>query len=102
MTRDRVIVVAPEHLRMAPASCRNVQLHAIVEEAVVLLPMALVLTKQCGRNAVVLGRKHTGEAQGGPGLLRGVVLCKTFANEIEQGVGRHVFEYLVFLDDCSV
>jgi hypothetical protein len=92
MTRDRVIVVAPEHLHTAPASCQNVQLHAIVDETVVLLPIALVLTKQCGRNAVVLGRKPTGEAQGSPGLLCGVVLCKTFANEIEQGVRRHVFE----------
>ncbi len=42
MTRDGVILMALEHLHTASASCRNVQLHAIVEEAVVLLPMALV------------------------------------------------------------
>ncbi len=54
-------MVAPEHLLTASASCWNVQLHAIVEETVMLLPRALVLVKQHCRNAVVLSRKHTGE-----------------------------------------
>jgi hypothetical protein len=42
MPNNRVIVVAPEYLRMAPASCQNVQLHSIIEEAVVLLPVILI------------------------------------------------------------
>ncbi len=43
MPCDGVIVVAPEHLRTASASSWDVQLHSVVEETVILLPMALVL-----------------------------------------------------------
>jgi hypothetical protein len=102
MTHNRVVMVAPEHLRTALFSCQNVQLHAIIEKTVYRLPMAPVVAKQCSRNAVVLSREPTGEAQGCRGLLRGVVICKTLTNEVEQGVGKHVFEYLIFLDGCRV
>ncbi len=82
MPCDRVFVVAPEHIRMTPASCQDVELHSVVEETVVLLSVILILTKQCGRDAMFLSRKFTRQAQGGPGLLRSVILCETLANEV--------------------
>ncbi len=48
MPSDSIIMTAPEHLCTAFASYRNVQLHVVVEETVMLLPIALLLAKQHG------------------------------------------------------
>ncbi len=42
-TRNRVIVVALEHLHTAFASCWDIQLHVIVEATIVLLQMDIML-----------------------------------------------------------
>ncbi len=62
MPSDRVIVVAAEHLRSGPSGCRAVQLHPVIKEAVVLLPVTLVLTQHHGRNTMILGLMAAGEA----------------------------------------
>jgi hypothetical protein len=95
-------MVTAEHLRSGPSSSRDVQLHSVVEEVIVLLPVTLVLTQQHGRNTMVLSLIAAREAQGSAGLLCGVILCDTLLNEVVQGIGRHVLKDLIFLDSCSV
>jgi hypothetical protein len=77
MPSDRVIVVAAEHLHSGPSGCRDVQLHPVIKEAVMLLPVTLVLTQQHGWNTMILGLIAAGEAQGCAGLFCGMVLCQT-------------------------
>ncbi len=43
MPSNRVIVMAPKHFHTVFASSQDVQLHLVVKETVMLLPMALVL-----------------------------------------------------------
>jgi hypothetical protein len=56
-------------------------------ETVVLLPVASVLTHQCGQNTTLISQRATGTAQRGAGLLYGVILFQTFSKEVAQSIG---------------
>jgi hypothetical protein len=73
-----------------------------MEWTIVLLPVILVLAKQCGWNAMFLGRVDPGEAQCSADLLRNVILHLTLLNVVGESARRHVPKDLVFLDCSSV
>jgi hypothetical protein len=102
MSCDRIIVMAPKHLRTGSSSSQNVQLHSVIEEYVVLLPVTLILTKQHGRNAMFFRQITPGEAQCSASLLSSMILCQTVLNEVAQGIWGHVLKDLIFLDGGSV
>jgi hypothetical protein len=62
MPGDKVIVMVPKHLRTSSSSSRDVQLHLVIEETVLLLPVALILAKQRGRNTMFISRIAPREA----------------------------------------
>jgi hypothetical protein len=102
MSCDRIIVMALKHLCTGSSSSRNVQLHLVIQETVVLLPVTLILTKQRGRKAMFIGLIAPGEAQRGVNLLSGMIHCQTLLNEVAQSIRGHVLQDLIFLDGGSV
>jgi hypothetical protein len=56
MSCDMIILMALKHLCTGSSKSQNVQLHSVIEEAVVLLLVTLILTKQCGQNALFVSR----------------------------------------------
>jgi hypothetical protein len=62
MPCDRVIMMALKHLHTGSSSSQDVQLHSVIEETVVLLPVTLILAKQRGRKNMFISRIATREA----------------------------------------
>lgn len=71
-------------------------------EAIVLLLVTLILTKQHGWYAVLIGQIAPREAQRSAGLLSSMIICQTLLNEVAKSIRGNVIRDLVFLDGSSV
>jgi hypothetical protein len=74
----------------------------MIKKVIVLLLVALILTKQRGLNAKSLSQITPREAQCGGDLFYEVILHLTLLNEVGKSIKGHVFVDLVFLDGGSV
>jgi hypothetical protein len=75
-----IIVMVPKYLLTDSSSSWNVQLHFVIEEAIMLLTRTLIMAKQHDWNAVVINMIAPREAQCYTDFPHSVILCLTLCN----------------------